>query len=239
MSVVQAVGGDNGAVAATTLAITIASSIAGSCLIAGSAQYGFDVTGVADNLGQTWIQAFTPIGNTESPSVWYFPNTSAGVTTVTFTYGTARKSDGFVLEESGLTTSSTVDVFALTPLNTFSVGTTWASETTGTTAQADEIALCITSTAAGSDITLALDSASTTAGWAGLTGTGFTSGRINTSANGTDTLVCRRVLSATGTVNCSGTNVTNPGDCQEAIVTFKVLGGPAPRIIFPTTSVAF
>jgi hypothetical protein len=222
MAAVQAVGGDNGAIAATTLVITITSSTAGSCLIAGSGQYGWDVTGVTDNLTQTWTQAFTPIGNTESSSIWYCPNTASGVTTVTITYGTARKSDGFVLEESGIATSSPFDIFSTTPLNNFSVGTTWAAVTTGTTNQANEIAICIASTAAGSDITFALDATSTSAGWAGLTGTGLTSGRVNTSANGSDTLISRRVLSATGTIDCSGTNVTNPGDAQIAIATFKI-----------------
>jgi hypothetical protein len=221
MSLIQAVSANNTSAGGTTVVVTIASSTAGSCLTAFAGGYGWDVTGVTDNQSQSWSPAFTAIGNTESAACWVRPDTVAGVTTVTITYAASHIVRGCVLEESGMLTASPVDAVALTPLNTWSSGATWTSATTGTTSQAQEVAYCIACSAEGSDRTLALDSASTTAGWAAVTGTGFSGGRLAPIASSVDSFLARRELSATGTYSCSGTNV-DPGTLQMAVVTLKM-----------------
>lgn len=215
MAQVQAVGNDNGA-GGTTLVVTIAASTAGSLLIAVIGCYGKDVTSVTDNLAQTWTQAYTPGTNTEHPAFWYRANTASGVTTVTATFSVSRQSDMAVLEENGMATASPFDKHAQ---STSALSTTWDTGATAATVQADELALCAVASASGSNRSFALDGTSSSAGWAGISGTNITSGRVAATANGFDLFIARRTLSATGAYNASGT-CTNSVRVA-AIATFK------------------
>lgn len=221
MATVQTIAGDNGA-GGTTIARTITSSTAGNCLIAVIGILGKNVTGVTDNLGQTWIQAATPGTNTEHPAFWYFPNTASGVTTVTATFSASFPSVIFVHEESGLATSSTKDKDAF---STSASSTTWDTTATASTTQADEIAFAAVASSSGSSRSFALDGTSSGAGWAVTSGTGITSGHHGNTTDGNDLFLARRVLSATGTYNCSGTCTSSIR--AAAIVTFKVAASAA------------
>lgn len=117
----------------TTLNVTIPATTAGNTLIA--------VIGVADNNGNrvsgitgggTWIKAISG-GNANGAieaDIWYCPNISAGVTTVTVTLNAAFDMGAVVQEYAGVLTSSPVDQTAIN--NTTAVQT--SSQTSGTTA---------------------------------------------------------------------------------------------------------
>ena len=108
--------------AATTQATTITSSTAGNLLAICCNGYTVGastktVTSVTDNLGQTWVQvpsARSTMSTYYFNDIWYFPNTAAGVTSVTITLSSSTKCDTSVYEFSGVKTISPVDVSGAT-----------------------------------------------------------------------------------------------------------------------------
>ncbi|OWK42486.1 Glycoprotein gp2 [Fimbriiglobus ruber] len=105
----------------TTCAATITSSTAGNLLAVGivnSTGTLRTVTGVTDNIGQTYLQVPSAYAtSTVSPvfsDIWYFPNTAAGVTTVTVTFsGSVANAVINVTEISGIALSSPVDAVSI------------------------------------------------------------------------------------------------------------------------------
>jgi len=229
MALIQAVANDNGA-GATTLVATIASSTVGSCLTAIVGRLANLVTGVTDNLAQTYTAAFTPGAFTEAAGAWICPNSAAGVTTITATFSASTGSVIFALEESGIVTASPVDQ---TQRSTSTSGATYDSGATATTTNANDVGYAIACSAATSNVNFAAD-----AGWTAVTGTGITSGHHGNTTEGDDLFVARREYTATGAYSATGTLTSNT-HAGTIVILMQAAVGPAPRITFPTTSVAF
>lgn len=132
-AVVRVGAGGTAQTLGTTLNITIPATTAGNTLIA--------VIAVADNNGNrvsgitgggTWIKAISGgnVNGAIEADIWYCPNISAGVTTVTVTINAAFDMAAVVQEYSGVLTSSPVDQTAIN--NTTAVQT--SSQTSGTAA---------------------------------------------------------------------------------------------------------
>lgn len=117
----------------TSLNVAIPATAAGDTLIA--------VIGVADNNGNrvsgitgggTWVKAISGgnVNGTIETDIWYCPNISAGVTTVTVTASAAFDMAAVVQEYSGVLTSSPLDQTAINNTTAFQT----SSQTSGTTA---------------------------------------------------------------------------------------------------------
>src|SRR6267154_4363206 len=110
MSLLQAVGNDNGA-GNTSFTVTLAAATAGSLI--GIALYflGAPTVTISDDKGQTYtkLTAVTISGGGAQALFAYFPNTASGasVITIAFSVSTAAIAIGF--EESGVVTASPVD----------------------------------------------------------------------------------------------------------------------------------
>jgi hypothetical protein len=174
-------------------------------------QFGKDVTGVTDNLAQTYTRAFTPGTGTEHSSVWTFPNSAAGVTLLTATFSVSRASSMFGLEESGLVTSNPADTFAFSASALVTVLDSGAS---ATTAQANEVLYTVFASSDGSSRSFAATDGSTA-----VTGTGITSGHHGNATDGNDCFVSRREVTATGAYNGTGTCTSSVATA--ALVTLK------------------
>jgi hypothetical protein len=228
MSLVQAVANDNGA-GATTVACTIASSTAGNCLIVVVGVYADTVTGVTDNLSQTYTPAYTPGSDHVTPGVWTCPNTASGVTTITATFSSSHGSVIFGIEESGIVTSSPVDQHKEAA---FATVTVWDTTAATTTTQENSIGYASICAADGSNSSFAAD-----AGWTPVSGTGITSGHHGNTTEGDDCFVARREYTTTGAYSATGT-CTAATVAPTIVILKQAAAGPAPRIVTPTTSVS-
>lgn len=151
-------GGSASAVAATTLNVTIPATTAGNTLVAviGTNRQGTNaVTGITG--GGTWARVAgasgTNAGGAIEHEIWYCPNITAGVTTVTITVSTWDTS-AVVQEYSGVLTAS--------PLDASAINSTAAQGTALTSGSA---------TATVSDLGIAGFSTATNATFTGPTGT--------------------------------------------------------------------
>lgn len=107
--------GTDSAASATTVQVTsITATLTGSLIVVGAANVGGrTVTGVTDNIGNTYTQATgaagASIADTLGTDVWYCLSAASGVTSVTVTFsggaGTFNK-DAWVDEVTGFTTAA-------------------------------------------------------------------------------------------------------------------------------------
>lgn len=202
MALIQAVAADAGG-SGGSLAITIAATAANSVIVV---PFGspVSITGptVTDNKSNTYTQVFLDTSGTDvSPSALFIcTNPASGVTQVTIGGTSVAKITGYVLEESGLLSSGTVDQQSLNANQSFTSTPTTANVTTTST---NEVAYSFAFFGNG---TLSQMTAGT--GWTAVTGTGITSGQHDNATAGSSMFVQRQVLSSTATiaglVNASG-----------------------------------
>jgi hypothetical protein len=212
MSQIQAVAGDTGA-GATSKAITITSSTAGSTLLAFAVQNGDAVTSVTDNLGQGWSAA--SINLTSKSSCWYKTNSAAGVVTVTFNFSFSAKVGCVVVERDDIYLASPYDVDIGN--NEAAAAGTWSSGATLTTTQANDIAYSIVCSTSGANRALAPSGS-----WVAVSGTGLTAGRFPNTTDGDDYFIADQILSTTQTVTSTGT-CTNPSQVYSAAIALKLI----------------
>lgn len=104
----------------TTVIITINPSVAGNliAIFIGSSLFpSSTITGITDNLGQVYKPvpgAFSNDTLGDNGDIWYFPDTQAGVTTITATFAVApNAANAVAMEISGLKISGVVDVVSV------------------------------------------------------------------------------------------------------------------------------
>ena len=162
-------GGYNNTNAQTFTSNVTAGSMLFIGIIAGA---GRTVASVVDTRSNTWISTGTPINSTGERKSWgyYVNNAVSGSTTVTVTFGAGEFEDSivFLMELSGVVTTSALDQYVATSDGSFL--NTHSSGTTGTTSQANEIAITfVGSSSGGTDPLFTVPS-----GYTGLTqGTAF------------------------------------------------------------------
>lgn len=210
MSLVQAVGNDNGS-GATTLTVSLGAVTAGNLLVVCCGVQSRLVTGVADDVNGAWTEAFAQTNQFAAPGIWYFQNTGSGTPTVTLTFSASTASSAIAWEESGVLTSSAFDKEAHSSTTNSAA---WNSGATSTTSQANTVGFGFVSSA-NAPSGFAGDS-----GWTALSGTGITSGSRYNSADGNDVFVCRREYTSTGTYSATGTRSAANNWCA-GIVIFK------------------
>jgi hypothetical protein len=193
--------------------LLVSGSTAGNDLVVlvGYMSTGNHLVGVADNQSQTWSAAYTPTG---VRAVYYFPNTVAGVTTITVTFDASEAAECFAIERDDLDLSSPVDK---TAQHQDSSTASFSSGATSTTAQADEWLVSLTAQYAGSGITATPDSP-----WTAIAGTGITAGTIAHGGAGGTAFAMDRIVSSTGAYTGTGTLSSSVSNSWSAIVTFKL-----------------
>lgn len=219
-ALVQAVGHDLGHV--TTGTVTIAATTAGDTLVVGICGYTGAVTVSSVTAGgatsSTADYALATASNGPL-AIFSIPNVAGGITSVSITQSTTEWTVAIVIEESGLLTTPSKD--KSTGQNQNGV-TAWSSGLTGTTTQASEIGFGFFCVGTGTSQVVTPDT-----GWSLLSGTGIdANGQAQETTAGLTLGGIRRVLSATGTYQASG---TGPNAAYGTIIsTYKVSsGGPA------------
>lgn len=202
--------------AATTFAVTTVAAVnAGEHLVAFIDNEDALMTGVSDGVNGAWSKILD-LGTTTAvqPNVWHFHNSGALSSGATITLSKAaagnRPFAWVVFALTSIATSSAVDQQATNS----GTGTSMPSGTTGTTTQADEIAVAFYALDDNVAITPSVNY--TEIGEAGVDG----------GASGTPHIQCSyRVLSATGAQSETSTRAAGTVTFRSAIVTFKGAGG--------------
>lgn len=216
MSLLQAVGNDNGA-GATTLTAVFPTLTAGSLLtVYIGTSSTLTITSVSDSLNGAWTissAAAQKVGNA------YFKNSASSGSNVTVTV-TIPSSDGIIIiiEESGMDTSAPLD--KIIAQNSQSGVTTASSGATGTLAQATEVGYAHSYSFAGQN---EFSNAGLAAGWAAVSGTNITTGLYN-AATGSSMFIQRKVFAATTTDTSTVTCLVGANPIT-SITTFKVAAG--------------
>jgi hypothetical protein len=123
-------------VLSTSLSATISPTKAGNTIIVSACCNAGTLT-IADSASQSYSTATTIAGNvTQTSKIFYFPNTAAGVTTVTISSTSSTDLNMIVTEYSGVLISSPLDQ---TSTHAQTSATSWTSNATATTAQASEL----------------------------------------------------------------------------------------------------
>ena len=135
----------NNTAAATTIASGALATTTGNAIFVAISAYSSNgtVTGVADTAGNTYVRAGNEEGGdaTHKASVWYALNitgNASNVVTATYTGSSAYRCIA-VAQFSGIATSGAYDQTAA--VTTTAQGTTFTSNNTGTTTQADELVI--------------------------------------------------------------------------------------------------
>ncbi len=204
-AIAQTVQGNGGGyVNSYTKAIT---PTAGSTLIVSLAMGAANTFTLTDDKGNTWTQKATILLTGQRKiDIWQAYNVASGATTITFQAAVDTYPDSAVIidEITGLTTT---DPFDTSVTSTTSSGTTYASGSTPTTAQAGEI--LIGGIAVDSSTPLFTGDAS----WAGL---------LTQAGSDLYTSVTRqyRIVSSTGAYGWILTNASSR-QASQAVATFK------------------
>jgi len=218
MSVVQQHGFDGGV--ATSKAVIITSSTAGTSIIVGSCGNGAASGVPTDNIGNTWpAAALGPISATQNLTVWVLPGNlnTGGITTVTIHQPAPC---GWVVEEDGLI-ASPVDKVAG---QTFT-GTAVTSGNTATLSQAAEV--CYGFASNQNNITYTAGSLWSAAAFTSQGGTGTTvvGNQENTTVGPNILFIERQVVSATTALAATMSQVGG-GFNEAGIVTLMQGSGP-------------
>jgi hypothetical protein len=123
-------------VLSTSLTATISATQAGNTLVVAACCNAGTLT-ITDSASQSYSTATTLAGNTTQTSkIFYFPNTAAGVTTVTISSTSSTDLNLIVTEYAGVLVASPLDQ---TSTHGQTASTSWTSNATATTAQASEL----------------------------------------------------------------------------------------------------
>lgn len=194
----QCAGNDNGAGATTIFVDLTTPSSTGDCLGLIIGQYGgARVTGVTDDKGQTYVLAETPGANSEHPSAWVFPNSVSGVVRITATFSVSSASSAIAYAEPGIVTASPVDVGAHSAASSAAA---WDTTATASMSQNDGVGYAYAVSTSGSNRAFTANSP-----YIAVTGTGITAGHHGNATDGNDLFVSRRVITAGGAQQATGT----------------------------------
>lgn len=213
MTTVAAWANSNGA--GSTNPSVSGSPATGSGLVAlfavGNSQF---LTGVTDNLGQTWTRCVPASDGNGVLQAWKKENTAAGVTIVTGTLASGAPVTPVLLSIDDMLTASAFDSAPGTRQQTGV--TTYVSNTSAAAAQPREIAIAVSYTTNGTG--------RLTGGAAGYTlaaGTGLTGGVHADATAGTEALAQYKVLTAGGAEAAGGSCLID-ADPFSAIFLFKL-----------------
>lgn len=165
---------------------------------------------ITDSASQVYSTATTIAGNgTQTSKIFYFPNTAAGVTTVTISSTSSTDLNLVAVEYTGVLTASPLDQ---TSTHGQTAATTWTSNSTTTTAQASELLIGSVMVTLHNNDTLTPATA-----WSSVSTVNNTRGGSNIGVNMSDQNVV-----ATGTYAFTGTMTGNANDdMYAAVATFK------------------
>lgn len=205
----------------TSLTATISATKAGNTIIVAACCNAGTLT-IADSASQTYSTATTLAGNgTQTSKIFYFPNTAAGVTTVTISSTSSTDLNLVVAEYSGVLTASPLDQ---TSTHGQTASTSWTSNSTPATAQASELLIgnCMGTLHNNTTFTPAT-------GWNSISTALSTRGGANL-----ELFMADQYVLATGTYAFTGTT-SQSDDEYAAIATFKFA---TPNMIVPVNTAA-
>ena len=192
---------------ATSLTANITATKSGNTIIVAACCLAGTLT-ISDSASQSYSTATTIAGNTTQTSkIFYFPNTAAGVTTVTISSTSTTALNLVVTEYSGILTASPLDQ---TSTHGQTGTTSWTSNSTSATTQASELLIgtCMGTTHNNSVFTA-------TAPWNSVATV-----LNNTGGANLELFIADQNVVATGTYAFTGT-VNQSDDLYAAIATFK------------------
>jgi hypothetical protein len=216
MAQVQARGGDNGAGGTTLQFTSITSTGAGNflCIVFGCGS-NMTITGVTDNLTQTWSKFSVDEDGTKT-HCWYKENSASGVTTVTVTFPSSNDSTGVFMERNDILTSASADIESTQNTAVAGAGPLWTSNATGTMAQNHELGIAWAYQLNGQPY---FDNAGS--GWTAITGTGITNGEA-VNAGGESIFVELQEFTAGGTATATGTCPDTTTTLYSRVALFKL-----------------
>lgn len=203
-------------VLSTSVTATIAPTKAGNTIIV-CAACNAGTLSITDSASQSYSTATTITGTVAQTSkIFYFPNTAAGVTSVTISSTSSTDLDLIVTEYSGILTASPLDK---TSTNGQLASTSWTSNATATTTQGSELLI-------GSCMGNLHNTTTFTAGtgWTAVATVLSTRGGANLELFMED-----QVVSSTGTYAATGTTSQNDNE-YASIATFKYV---TPNMVTP------
>ena len=203
--------------AANTVTVSFSAAVAGNLLVAGFTR-SQSVTWGADPSGWTAITGVPDAAGGSMASKWFYKIAAGGETTVTMTTTeTGVTFRGVMAEFEGPFAASPLDVTAEDETNISTPVTSQTSGTTATTAQASELAVAF----------FGADRADTVTDGHAYSNS-FTEVHFASTTSSTSramAALAKKVLSATGTQQCTFSTTDTGDDMYGAIATFKAAAG--------------